>query len=139
MARNKVGMTFKGFEEMSAKFEELGGSLKKVATECLEKSHDHVTPKIHTDMKKHRRTGRTEASISDNSRVEWEGNTGSIKVGFNIKEGGFPSIFLMYGTPRMKKDSKLYNDIYGKKTRDEIKKLQEEIFRKKTDAIMGGE
>ncbi len=43
----------------------------------------------------------------------------------------------MYGTPRMKKDTKLYNDIYGKKTRDEIRALQEEIFRKKMDEIMG--
>lgn len=138
MARNKIGMTFKGFEEMSAKFEELGGHLKEVVTECLEKSHDYVTPKLHDDMKKHKRTGRTDSSIGDNSHVEWEGNKGFIKVGFNIKDGGLPSIFLMYGTPRMKKDSKLYNDIYGKKTREEIKKLQEEIFRKKTDAIMGG-
>lgn len=138
MARNKIGMTFKGFEEMAAKFEELGGSLKEVVTECLEKSNDLVTPKLHDDMKKHRRTGKTEDTISDNTRVEWEGNKGYIKVGFNIKEGGFPSIFLMHGTPRMKKDSKLYNDIYGKKTRDEIKQLQEEIFRKKTDEIMGG-
>lgn len=137
MARNKVGMLFEGFEEMAAKFDALGGDLKSVVTECLEKSHNHVTPKLHKDMKRHRRTGDTESSIGV-TRVEWEGTKASIKVGFNISHGGLPSIFLMYGTPRMKKDSKLYNDIYGTKTRKEIKELQEEIFKKKTDAIMGG-
>ena len=43
------------------------------------------------------------------------------------------SIYLMHGTevhgtPRTPKDQKLYNAIYGKKIRDEVKKLQEEAF-----------
>ena len=70
-------------------------------------------------------------------RVEWSGTKAFVDVGFDIQNGGLASIFLMYGTPRMKKDTKLYNDIYGKKTRDEIRALQEEIFRKKMDGIMG--
>ncbi|MCI8868155.1 MAG: hypothetical protein HFE61_08495 [Anaerotignum sp.] len=137
MPRNRIGMSFAGFEEMAAEFDALGGELREVITECLEKSHGLVTPKLHADMARHRRTGRTERSILDDVRVEWSGTKAFVDVGFDIQNGGLASIFLMYGTPRMKKDTKLYNDIYGKKTRDEIRALQEEIFRKKMDGIMG--
>ena len=137
MAKNKIGMSFKGFEELAGKFEKLGGNLKEIITECLEKSHDQVTPKLHTDMAKHRRTGRTENSILDNAQVKWNGTKGSIDVGFDIHNGGLASIFLMYGTPRTKKDTKHYNDVYGTKTRKEIKELQEKIFKEKMDALMG--
>ena len=34
----------------------------------------------------------------------------------------------MYGTPRMKKDQKLYNAIFGKKTNEKIRQIQEDIF-----------
>ena len=50
----------------------------------------------------------------------------------SAKVGGLPSIFLMYGTPRMKKDSKVYNAVYGKKTMDEVSMIQALIF---ADAI----
>lgn len=137
MPRNRIGMSFAGFQEMAAEFDAIGGNLREVVMECLEKSHALVTPKLHADMSRHRLTGKTEASILDNAQVEWSGTKASIDVGFDIRSGGLPSVFLMYGTPRMKKDTKLYNDIYGKKTRDEIKALQEGIFRRKMDEIMG--
>lgn len=137
MPKNKIGMSFKGFEEMAAKFDAMGGDLREVVTECLEKSHGLVTPKLHADMARHRRTGRTEGSILDDAQVRWSGMRATVDVGFDIRNGGLPSVFLMFGTAKMKKDVKLYNDIYGKKTDDEIKALQEEIFRKKMDEIMG--
>ena len=137
MPKNRIGMSFKGFEEMAAKFDAMGGDLREVITECLEKSHGLVTPKLHADMARHRRTGRTEGSILDDAQVEWSGTTSSINIGFSVRKGGLPSIFLMYGTPRMEKDTKLYNDVYGTRIQKEIKALQEEIFRKKMDEIMG--
>lgn len=137
MPKNRIGMSFKGFEEMAAKFDAMGGDLREVVTECLEKSHGLVTPKLHADMARHRRTGRTEGSILDDAQVEWSGTTSSINIGFSVRKGGLPSIFLMYGTPRMEKDVKLYNDVYGTRVQKEIKALQEEIFRKKMDEIMG--
>ena len=62
----------------------------------------------------------------------------NISVGFDIKQGGLPSIFLMYGTPRMKKDTKLYADVYGKKAQERIKKAQEETFQKGIKKLLGG-
>lgn len=43
----------------------------------------------------------------------------------------------MYGTPRMKKDTKLYNAIYGTKTQKEIKQIQKEIFEEEIRRVMG--
>ncbi len=110
------------------KLDGLAGDLKGVTEEALKESERLITPKLHDDMKRHKRTGRTENSIDDNAKVNWEGTQGTIKIGFNLAEGGLASIFLMYGTPRTGKDQKLYNDIYGSKTRKEIAKKQEEIF-----------
>ena len=128
MARKKFGVEFEGFNELIDRIEKLNGDLKSVTEKALTESFKLVTPDLHQAMQKHKQTGRTEGSIVDNSTVEWNGDTASIKVGFNIKNGGLPSIFLMYGTPRIPKDQALYNAIYGKKTQEEIRKLQEEIF-----------
>lgn len=128
-ARNRIGIELKDLESWAERLEKAGGKIEKVAEKCLVAAHETVTPAIQKDMKRHRRTGKTEAAILTEADVTWEGTRASVPVGFNIKEGGLPSIFLMYGTPRMKKDAKLYNDIYGSKIKKEIAKRQEEIFR----------
>lgn len=124
----KIGLQLKGFEELMADLDKLGGDLKEVTAEALEKSHAYVTPNIQKAMKKHHRTGRTERSIDDSGRVTWSGNTASVDVGFDISGGGLASVFLMYGTPKMKKDTKLYNSIYGSATRKKLAEIQEEII-----------
>lgn len=79
-------------------------------------------------MKRHHQTGGTESSIQKSSKVGWDGETASVNVGFKISEGGLPSIFLMYGTPRQKKDTKLYNDLYGTKTKKQLIEIQKNII-----------
>lgn len=138
MAKNKLTVDFSNFAEYAEKLDQLGGDLKATAEEALQDSKDYVTENLERDMKSHRRTGRTEASIKDDSKVTWEGMTASVDVGFNIAHGGLASIFLMYGTPKMAKDQKLYNDVYGAATKRKIKKMQEEIFEKAIKKRMGG-
>lgn len=128
MAKNKLKLEFKGFEEYAARLDELGGDLKATTEKALKESHALVTPKIKAAMTKHNRTGGTSRAILDKSPVVWDGAVASIDVGFDIQSGGMPSIFLMYGTPRVKPDRDLYNAIYGNKTKKEIKELQQEIF-----------
>lgn len=124
----KIGLQLKGFEELMADLDKLGGDLKDVTAEALKKSHDYVTPNLHQAMKKHHRTGRTERSIEDSGRVYWTGNTAAVDVGFDISGGGLASVFLMYGTPKMKKDTKLYNAIYGSATKKKLAEIQEDII-----------
>lgn len=104
-------------------------------------------------MAKHNRTRDTVNSIEDRPRVEWSGTVGAIPVGFNLKEGGMPSIFLMYGTARhapanqygrasgsnggMQADRKLYNDIYGAAVKRRIGEKQQEILDKAIKKRMG--
>ena len=136
MARNRVRLQFGGFEEYAEKIDRLNGDLKSIMTEALVESKKRVTPEIKKRMKKHRRTGVTEDSIDENLDVKWDGNVGEIKIGFEFNEG-LPSVFLMYGTPRMKKDTALYNSIYGSKVKKQISELQKEIFEREIERLGG--
>lgn len=137
MARkNRIGLTFRGFEEYAEKIDRLNGDLDNTVKKALQASFDHVTPKVETAINRHVQTGETKSALRHSETVQWEGRKAYIKVGFEFPEG-FPSIFLMYGTPRMKKDTKLYNAIYGTKTQKEIKQIQKEIFEEEIRRVMG--
>lgn len=138
MKKNKLTIDFKNFEEYAERLDKLGGNLKSVVEKALTESKELVNAQLHEQMKKHKRTSKTEASIMDEARIEWSGPTASLDIGFDIAHGGLASIFLMYGTPKMPKDQKLYNAVYGRTTKNKIKKLQEEIFSEAIKNIMGG-
>lgn len=148
--KNKFSLDFKNFEDYAEKLDKLGGDLKDTAGEALRKSYEYVTNNLEPAINKHRETGKTEKSLLKNSKVTWTGNTASIDVGFDINNGGLPSIFLMYGTPRhgpvgakgghpgTQADKQLYNAIYGSSAKRKIRELQEEVFAKEVKKIMGG-
>jgi hypothetical protein len=145
VARNKIGLQFKGWEDYMAKLDKLGGTqtMKKGVEEALIESKKHVNPLIEQAMTKlpaggKYSTGDTKQSIDDEMSVEWEGMTGTIKVGFDFKKSGPKSIFLMYGTPRMKPVSGLKNAIYGSKTKKEIAQIQEQKLSEVIKSVMEG-
>lgn len=138
MPKNKIGLQFDGLEEMISQLESVEGDIKATVDAALRASKQAVNPGIEQAIARHKFTGHTEASLDKSMKVDWEGTMASIDIGFNIKGGGLPSIFLMYGTPRMKKDSKLYNSIYGAKTKRQVAKIQEEVFQKRIARRMGG-
>lgn len=124
----KLRLEFAGFEEMAERLDKLGGDLKKTTEKALIETHKLLTPKVEEAFKRHdvKYSHSTMKSLKKDPKVEWNGSTAEIGVGFKISEGGFPSIFIMYGTPRMQPDKKLYNSIYGNKKK--VKELQEGIF-----------
>lgn len=137
MARkNRIGITFRGFEEYAEKIDRLNGDLDNTVKKALQASFDHVTPKAETAINRHVQTGETKRTLKRSETVQWEGRKAYIKVGFEFPKG-LPSVFLMYGTPRMKKDTKLYNAIYGTKIQKEIKQIQKEIFEEEIRRVMG--
>lgn len=138
MAKAKLSIDFTAFAAQAERLEKVGGNLQETVDDILEQSKDLVNSQLHAEMIKHHRTGKTELSIRDNARVEWEGTTAKVSVGFDIANGGLPSIFLMYGTPRMQKDQNLYNAVYGTSTKRRIKELQEKIFSEAIKKAMGG-
>lgn len=137
MAKKKNGITLEGFDELIAKLDGLNGNVKRAVTDCLQQSQEVIGEKLEMDMKKHKRTGETARAIVKKTPVKWSGTKASVDAGFRFAEG-LPSVFLMYGTPRMKKDSKLYADVYGKKTRDEISRLQALIIADEIHNAMKG-
>lgn len=135
MARNKIGLQFQGWEDYISKLDELGGStvMKKGVEKALIESKKHVNPLIKQSMSKlpaggRYSTGATKESIDDEMKVEWTGMTGEIKVGFDFSKSGMTSIFLMYGTPKMKPVAGLKNAIYGSKSQKEVSEIQEKIL-----------
>ena len=124
----KLRLEFAGFEEMAERLDKLGGDLKKTTEKALIETHKLLTPKVEEAFKRHdvKYSHSTMKSLKKDPKVEWNGSTAEIGVGFKISDGGFPSIFIMYGTPRMQPDKKLYNSIYGNKKK--VKELQEGIF-----------
>lgn len=125
---NKTRIEFEGFEEVIARLKKLDGDIKGVTEKALKETHKVITKKAETAIAPHKQTGATEKSLKRNAEIEWAGSLASVEVGFDISNGGLPSIFLMYGTPRMKKDQNLYNAFFGTKTKKEVMELQESIF-----------
>lgn len=143
MARNKIGLQVKELDYYMAKLDELGNgkAMKRGVEAALKASKQHVNPLIEQAMTKlpaggRYSTGDTRKSIDKDLAVEWQGMTGSIKVGFDFKKSGMTSIFLMYGTPRMSPVAGLKNAIYGTKTQKESAAIQEEALQKVILRIM---
>ena len=146
VARNKIGLQVKGFEDYMAKLDELGGSKAMVrgVEGALRASKQYVNPLIEKSMAKlpaggKYSTGNTKKSIDRDMSVDWSGMTATIKVGFDFSKSGVTSIFLMYGTPKMKPVTGLKNAVYGSKTQKELATIQEEALMKVIKRIMEGE
>lgn len=145
MARNRISLQAKGFEEYMAKLDEIGNSdaMKRGVEGALKSSKAYVNPQIESAMANLPAGGRysfggTKASIDKSMTVDWQGMTGEIKIGFDFKKSGLKSIFLMYGTPRMSPVAGLKDAIYGGKTQRKIAKLQGEALDKVVKRIMEG-
>lgn len=147
MAKAKMGLQFDGWEETIAKLDNLAGNTvtKKAVSEALIKSKEHVNVGIEKAVsngslpaKGKYSTGDTKDSINRDKEVTWQGQTGTIKVGFDFKKSGTTSIFLMYGTPKMKPAKGLKTAIYGSKARKEIAEIQSEIINKHIKEVMEG-
>lgn len=130
--KHKFELNFEGIDILSKRFEDMGGDLKEIADKALQETHAYVTPKVEQAMSaspyNFNRTGDTKASLRRKADVKWDGNVAYVGVGFDIKKGGLPSIFLMHGTPTIAPDRNLYNAIFSNKTKKEVQELQKDVF-----------
>ena len=139
-SKNKIGLQFNGYKELTEELDRLGGDLKKTTERALVQSKAYVTKNLLSVTHKQDypaggkySTGKTRHSIDTSKTVQWNGSEGSIDVGFDIDKGGLTSIFLMYGTkvhgtPRMKPVKGMYEAVYGKDTQAKIRKIQKQVF-----------
>ena len=80
-------------------------------------------------------TGKMSDSMITDTRITWSGSIAEVNTGFSTNGGktrlGFMhSLFVMYGTPRMSKDPKIFNAIKGSKVKKDIAKVQQEAMGK---------
>ena len=147
MAKSKIGLQFDGWEETITKLNSLAGNKDTAVAvaHALMDSKEHINEKLDKAVvnsslpaKGKYSSGNTRKSINRDNDVQWQGLTASIKVGFDFKKSGTTSIFLMYGTPKMKPAKGLKAAIYGTKTKKEIAQIQSEIINRYIKEVMEG-
>lgn len=132
--RSKYSFNFEEMEALAAKIEKMGGNLEEAVEEALQVTHDLITPKLATGIKRHHSSGDTEESLDRAPAVTWKTPlVAQVNIGFDLADGGLPSIFLMWGTPRRKAsempvDKALKNAAFGPAVKREVAKLQREAL-----------
>ena len=134
----KIEMQFDGMDAIIRQLEQLEVDVRETVTDALQEAGQLVTEQARAAIQPHERTGKTEASLRENPTVEWTGTEAAVNVGFDINNGGMPSIFLMYGTPRMKKDTNLYNAFYGAQTQKKIEQIERDALNTAVEKAMQG-
>lgn len=144
----KMSITFDGFAKLAEDIDAIGGDLHSAVDEALEETQFIVQSNLvsaaqvySSKGRKGYATGKMYKSIIQDLGINWKGTVAEVNTGFSGTKGsmaGFMhSIFVMYGTPRMAKDAKVYNAIKGTKTRKDIAKAQEEVMVKHLDLTKG--
>lgn len=138
MPKNRVTLQL-DMEDMVESLEKAGADVREAAGVMLRESKKVVTDALVRDTAKENypaqgkySRGQLAASIDRDDSIVWDGYTAEVKIGYDFDKSGMESIMLLYGTPRMKKAAKLYNDIYGSKVRKQIAEIQQ----KKLDEIL---
>lgn len=134
----KMGITFKGFDDLIYQIDKAGKNADKAAKIALQETQQKIQSNLTTAAapyassgRKGYATGAMYSSIIKDARISGVGSVIEVDVGFDLKaKGGWHSIFIMYGTPRIAKDSAVYNAIKGARTKKEIAEIQEKALRK---------
>ena len=135
----KVGVVFSGFDDLAYQIDKAGGNLKEAVDFALTETADLVQRKVNQAALPYQSksadhpyaTGDMFNALRKDDHVRWVTPTiAEVHAGFNLYEkGGWHSIFMMYGTPKIAKDQKLYNSIKGTQMQHAIALLQETIMR----------
>lgn len=139
---SKFSLNFDGFLRLAEQLDELqAGALQRATENALKATDKYVTSEVEKAVASSKydfnHTGETKASIDRNMAVEWEGTRASAAAGFHISQGGLPSVFLMYGTPHIKPDTKLRTAAKGTgKHKKAIEEIQQSVFNKVIERVM---
>lgn len=126
------------FKDLALAIDKAGGDLKAAADEALRETGKVVQTNLVSAAqpyagkgKKGYATGEMYRAIKRTFSPVWVGDVAEVGTGFDLHEnGGWHSIFIMYGTPRIAKDQAVFNAIKGTKTRKSIVAAQEKALQK---------
>ena len=115
--------------DLAARIEKAGGNLQQAADKALRDTHDYITPQLSTAIARHVQTGETRDALVQTPKVEWiTPLKAQVNIGFDLGAGGWPSIFLMWGTPKMAPDIKLRKAAFGPSVKREVARIQREAL-----------
>lgn len=124
-----MAFNFKEMYDLAERLEKLGGNLQEACDTALKATHDYITPPLSSGIARHVETGETQSSLEKVPRVVWVSPLKAyVNIGFDLADGGWPSIFLMWGTPKMKPDMSLRKAAFGPKIRREVANIQREAL-----------
>ena len=137
----KMKIVFDGFADLAYRIDKAGNDLKGAVDEALTATEkliqDNLEPAVAPYAAKGLKgyaTGAMYAARLTEAHINWKGMIAEVDAGFDLlAKGGYHSIFVMYGTPKMSKDSKIYNAIKGAKTKKMIAEKQKEIMLRHLD------
>lgn len=92
---------FVGGAELLKKIEVAGGRVDEAVKKCVDNSLEQVAMKMQLFMLGHKHTGATYSSL-ETKAAKVNGNIVTGSVGYDVKKGGLPAIFLDVGTPKQK-------------------------------------
>jgi len=132
----KMSIIFDGFKDLAADIDRAGGDLKTAVDDALVQTQELIQSNLNSAAavyaskgRKGYATGKMYGTIINDHAVSWSGAIATVDVGFRISDdGGWHSIFIMYGTAKMSKDIAVFNAIKGTATKNAIAKLQEEVM-----------
>lgn len=114
-----------GVSELLKSIEKAGGKVDEAVKKAVDASLDLVGVKMQLFMQQHKQSGETYDSYEQvPAKVDGYKVTG--EVGYNIKNGGLPAIFLDVGTPKQK--PYFYRYYAVENSRKEIKELQQQTL-----------
>lgn len=114
-----------GVSDLLKKIEAAGGKVDEAVKKAVDNSLEQVGMKMQLFMIGHKESGETYASYEQIS-ASIKGNSVEAMVGYNLKNGGLPAIFLDVGTPKQKPYFFRYYAVEN--SRQQIEKIQRETL-----------
>lgn len=124
--KNNTMLEITGVSELLKKIEKAKGDAVPAVAEMAKKSLEVIGENANQFMKGHKLTGDTLGSYDMHARIE--GDTVKGVVGYDVKKGGLPAIFLDVGTPTQKGYFWKYYAVEN--TRKQVEQIQQETLKK---------
>ena len=144
MGKRKAELKLTGFKELMEKYESIeNGILEPAISKGLCDVQDYLNERLDKTLinaklpagGKYSKGGVKKSIVSDH-QITKDKDYLSIKLGFKLDAEGFPSLMLMYGTPRMKPAKGLHACFNGAKSRREAGEIFERTVSEEIAKIM---
>ena len=124
--KNNTMLEITGVSELLKKIEKAKGDAVPAVAEMAKKSLEIIGENANQFMQGHKLTGDTLESYDMHARID--GDTVKGVVGYDVKKGGLPAIFLDVGTPTQKGYFWKYYAVEN--TRKQVEQIQQETLKK---------